>query len=573
MNVVPHEFLCPSGDPDIDCLNTVDQYSGEQIGLACQDGYCICATCFPPDHGDGCADPQSCRAELSYVIAPSSKYPDANPNCFAKGEKIFVDVMKTPAGFPVPIAIPITAVQFTAKWDTSCMVYQSHTVGVDFPFLIEERLDEVAGELFLAVGVDPFGGEGVAGIGHVAALAFTKASGCTNCSLDFCDEEFGKYGSYMADDAGWKVCSDTVASKEIHENDKLSLWVPDDMKVNVDCDAVTADVAWDSPWAASSCEDPGCDPQQALKCYEAELVCWGAQENGAPFPTEVVMGGGTMPQGVNSFYCVATSSICGDTLEMGWTVTVNEQTTLDVEVQLEPVILAEEMYRCINFELYADCVQEPLVFQEMLPFGTKWDHIGHFTGDLKIPASGQWACIAAIDQQHSLRAVADIVCADDGVYYAEFKGDPKFFGGNWLTQGNLDGWKKVGETENVIDIMDFGTFVQVYGTVPPPPNCETKHDGPHGDLNGDGIVDALDFAFIMRNFMQNSLDACCPDGIGSGTTGRSEVSVSELRQLGASEMIVADLNGDGLINVDDMAAFAQGFRPEQKKPRGSRLQR
>jgi hypothetical protein len=574
-----HGFLCPSGDPAEDCLDTIDQYTGEQLGIACDvnptDGllYCICSICYPPDHQElGCDDPQSCRANLNFEISPSSKWPDADPNCFAKSEKIFVDVIKTPGGVPVPIAVPITAVQFTVKWDPSCMVFQDWVPGMDFPFVIDYRLDEVAGELFMALGVDPFGGEGVPGEAHVAAMSFVKASGCTNCNLDFCDEEFGKYGTYMADDAGWKVCADTYPSKEIHENDKLTLKVPADMKVNVDCDAVTAMVEWDEPWATSSCFDPDCDPQQAPKCYEADLDCWGAQENGNPFPLDVVMGGGEMPLGVNSFWCITTSSVCGDTLQSGWTVTVNEMTSLDVEIQLEPVILAEEMYRCITFELYADCVQDPLVFQEMLPFGSKWDHIGHFTGDLKIPDTGQWVCIAAIDQQHSLRAVADIVCADDGVYYAEFKGDPKFFGGNWLTQGNLDGWKKVGETENVIDIMDFGTFVSLFGTTPPPPDCETKHDGPHGDLNGDGVVDHLDFAFIMRNYMQNSLDACCPDGIGSVTTGRSEVSVGELRQMGLSELIVADLNGDGLINTDDMAAFAQGFRPEQKKPRNSRLQ-
>jgi hypothetical protein len=429
--------------------------------------------------------------------------------------------------------------------------------------------------------VDPFGGEGPGGRAVLATVTFTKASGCTNCIFTFGDEKL--HATFLADMAGQPICADTKPSKEIHENDKLTLKVPDDVKVNVDCDAATAVVEWEKPWASSSCWYEGCDDQQD-KCYEVNVDCWGYGPDGQDF-THLANSGGELPQGLSVFGCSATSKVCGDSLDAGWTVTVNEYATLDVEVQLEPVIvdLKEPLVRCINFEVYADCVQDPVLVQAELPFGSKWDFIGHFSGEVKVPKGAHYVCITAMDQLHSLRAVADVVCADDGIYYAVFKGDPKHFGGNWLTGGNLDAWKKdnPNASHDVIDILDFGQFVANYlRPVNPNTSCEDKHgigDPPvgHADINGDGIVDGLDFAFIMRNFLQHSKGACCPyDGIGDVTVGRSEVSVRELGQMGMRDLGVADLNGDGLVNTDDMAAFLGGAGPVSPKtdrtPRGLR---
>ena len=41
----------------------------------------------------------------------------------------------------------------------------------------------------------------------------------------------------------------------------------------------------------------------------------------------------------------------------------------------------------------------------------------------------------------------------------------------------------------------------------------------------------------------------------------TEISVDELRQMGLGDLAVADLNGDGLVNAEDMDAFMQGARP------------
>jgi hypothetical protein len=345
----------------------------------------------------------------------------------------------------------------------------------------------------------------------------------------------------------------------VYDNGDVYLEVPDGEKVNVDCDAVTAVVEWDPPVAWAD-------------CYDAGLVCGGSHESGYVYPEAVAMGGGELPIGVSTFCCTATAAFCGHEKTECWTVEVNDQTSFDVTLQLSP-IMAGDVERCINFQLYADCVQAPFEFQQELFFGGLWDHVGHFTEIKKIPGSGQWFCVTAMDQQHSLRASAMLSCVD-GVYEAVFKGDP-FFGGNWLIQGNLDAWKKDNPlaSHDVIDILDFGQFVAMYGgQFDPDTTCEYKHLA-HGDINGDGTVDHLDFSFIEENFLAHSKNACCPEAAAT-TTGLTSVTVRELRQMGMGDLAVADLNSDGVVNSVDMTAFMNGVQPVRKAPirdAGSRL--
>jgi hypothetical protein len=248
-------------------------------------------------------------------------------------------------------------------------------------------------------------------------------------------------------------------------------------------------------------------------------------------------------------------------------VVVNERTTLDVTVQLSPIITGE-LDRCICFQLYSDCVQAPLEFCQTLHFGGLFDHVGHFTDDIKIPDAGQWFCITARDQLHTLRSSDFLECVD-GDYIAVFKGDP-FFGGNWLIGGNLDGWKKFNPnaSHNVIDILDFGQFVANFGAqVDPDSPCPTAVAA-HADINGDGVVNSLDYAFITRNFLAHSKNACCPGSAAAESlVGRTEISVRELRELDMGDLAVADLNGDGVVNTDDMAAFMAGQQPPVKNNR------
>jgi hypothetical protein len=299
---------------------------------------------------------------------------------------------------------------------------------------------------------------------------------------------------------------------------------------------------------------------------------------GACFPD--ALGGGNFPVG-NTNFCCHGANTCGNEVEHCWTVTVNDETTLDIEIQLSPTMVTKPgggITRCIKFEVFSNCVQAPLVFESDMVFGGLWNLIGHFTGGIKIPSQIQPACITARDQLHTLRSCYLFGAGDcdaDGALHATFKGDP-FFGGNWLIGGNLDGWKKdnPNASHDVIDILDFGQLVAEYqscygagcpdvGTGDTP--CGTE--GPNADINGDGFVDLLDYSFVSMNFLEDSKDCCCPGSASLGNTnGRTSITVEELKRTGMGDLSVADLNSDGTVDLADMAALMQGVRPQRQAP-------
>jgi hypothetical protein len=510
--------------------------------------------------------------QLEFAIVPSG---NSNANCFAQAEKVVVDVRFR------SVTVPATGGQFIVQYDPSCVTFNG-AAGVDpytFP-IIDPIVDAANGRIFMAVGVAP-GVPGVVGSATIARLSFIKLGSCTNCIFTFGGEN--PMNTYLVDNTGKPVNVLFKDSKEIHFNDQLRLDVPDSVKVNADCDTATAMVTWDAPTSSTSCEDPGCDPKKE-KCYSASAECVGSHpgKDGVMGTaddenmTALAMGGGEHPQGVTTYTCLADSNICGSNLSKSWTVTVNDTTTLHVEVELSPVIAARNLTRCIEFELFSGCTTPPTCWRQDLVFGGLFDLIGQFSEEKKIP-KGKWVCMTARDQLHSLASSSAVTCNADGTFSASFKGDP-FFGGNWLIQGNLDAWQKDNDkaSHNVIDILDFGTFLAQYGrSVNPNTPCTTSdcapnEPGAHADINSDGVVDSLDFAFVLMNFLTSSKDACCPDGVAGAPVGLTEVSVRDLRQWQMGDLTVADLNGDGVINMEDMNAFLAGQVPVKKAPKRER---
>jgi hypothetical protein len=292
----------------------------------------------------------------------------------------------------------------------------------------------------------------------------------------------------------------------------------------------------------------------------------------------VALNGGNIGIGISNFCCTATSDWCDKTEESCWTVEVNDRTSLDVKVALSPSSQAkpgDELERCIKFTLYPNTIQAPFHFEEVVEFGGLNEFIGKTKDVVKIPGHGRWDCISAWDQLHTLRSCylfGDDDCVD-GVLHAEFAGDPAF-GGNWLISGNLDGYKKNGDTPNgaslfVIDVVDYVSLVAEWGEDYGTGNTDCSTEGPHGDIDGDGLVGPTDFTFISMNFLASAKVCCGVTGLPAGA-GVTEISVKDLRLQGYTDAAEADLNGDGLVNVDDMNLFMQGERPTTKSGRGIR---
>jgi hypothetical protein len=522
---------------DVDCQNATGL-----TAPTCVSGFCECS--LVPD--------------LTVDITPSGK---ADDNCFDSGD----DGAKVTATVNVAAATaPVNGGQFLITYDPSCLQYNS-VVGVA-PYVDQvfgPVVDEAAGTIFTVVGVGFGVGDGPAGSASMLELSFTKIGDCNSCQI--CFDSNNPENTYLVDNTGQRIGVNPVCSKAVIANNEISIDVPGNVKINADCDQNYGTATWDAPAVSDS-------------CGTSTLSCTAEYQDGSDYSAQA-MNGGSFPIGATNVCCTASSDWCDKTAEDCWTVEVNDETTLDLKIGLSPTAQSkpgDELTRCIKFTLYTDAVQEPQYFEYDVTFGGLTDFVGRHKGTIKLPGTGDWDCITAWDQLHTLRSCYRFGADDcqDGVWHAEFTGDPTF-GGNWLIGGNLDGWKKNVDGSNpslyTIDILDYGTFASQwgadYGTGDTP--CGTA--GPNADISGDGVVDMDDYLFIDMNFL-SSVKECCGSSLlpAGADVGLTEITVRELRERGLSDLAAGDLNGDGVLNVDDINAFAQGARPQVKGARGVR---
>lgn len=331
-------------------------------------------------------------------------------------------------------------------------------------------------------------------------------------------------------------------------------------------------------------------------------------ETGAPWGAQQINNGGNFPAGTSEFCCTATDG-CGGADSKCWTLLVRNRTKMVVDLELARAVAAnpnDHVTRCIRFEVFQDCVQVPTTFDAPILFGGLLKLPSHANATVYIPGSVKPVCISARDPWHSLRScyvVGPQDCDFQGVQYATFEGDP-FFQGNWLVGGNLDGWRPNTKLCNggtldgnicgsdfdcpggfcdnstlasidVIDIVDQGALIGEWLTtynsdgdalVDGNMTCAPFNEN-HADINGDGIVDLLDFSFVAMNFLDSSKDCCCPGSLAATTIPRLEITVEEARRMHRRDLVAADVNGDGLINQADIAAVLRGERPTGKRSR------
>ena len=84
-----------------------------------------------------------------------------------------------------------------------------------------------------------------------------------------------------------------------------------------------------------------------------------------------------------------------------------------------------------------------------------------------------------------------------------------------------------------------------------------------GDANADGAVDALDYSFIVENFLEASKDACCP---GSGATQSTDTPITSITVKGRTRKIYT--SGDVL---ETLAVLSAGTKVIVKYKSGRRF--
>lgn len=486
---------------------------------------CAAGSCVP-----GAPDPL-CTPTLDLVADPSTL---PVTSCYALGDLITVRIEMGPS---TPL---IVGGQFFLEYDPTTLTFISMDTG-DPPFTLPilEFVDVANGTIDYAVGV-PAADPGTNLATTMAVITFQADAEC-DTFLRFRDHE---PPTLLSDDEGiprFPILGDLPPTKI--DASAPVLTCPSGFVVNADAGDLTAFVTWPAVTAVDSCDG------------DLPVTCTSA-------PTAGLENGGVFPPGITTISCDVTNS-CGIQSACAFNVEVTSVSDIIVDIELSPTIVAGPLIRCITFELWR-CGFPPVSVSQEFEFGGLAQPPGRAVDQPFLIPAGAWECITARDVLHTLRSTAVDFTDDGTTFSASFIGDPEL-GGHWLTGGNLN-------DSEFVDILDFALYNAAFGATFADTDCSVP--APHADINGDSVVNVFDFSFIQLNFLDASQPNCCgtAGGIGSWPYENdgpiTEISVQELRRMGLGHLAGADLNGDGLVNVEDMSIFTQPDNPRDTAEAG-----
>jgi hypothetical protein len=519
-------------------------------GLGCTVDECFNGACRNVDVGDlniPCTDDGDCPGDsvcadnvcvcgsaLELVPSPGS-LPEAG--CYAVGDIITVRVE---LAF-VSSNTPIVGAQFFLAYDATTLDFISidpgQTIDPTSPFALElnKQIDEMAGTIDYLVGLD-LGEQGTTSAATLAVAQFEVIAECEPFIIFRPSGPNGEPNRLSASGGVEVLPGDLIDLPFLSSTDSVPVisGCPSNTTVGSDPGELTAVVTWAAPTAIDDCE--GATP---VEC--------------------VPPSGSAFNPGTTSVTCNATNS-CGLTGSCGFTVTV-EPPTIFADIELSSNIVTGPITRCIVFDVW-DCDAPPGPGQH----ATVQQNVTFVSGlatNVEIPIpGGNWTCLTARDPLHTLRSTAvDFTTSDNVTYDASFVGS-RTSGGHWLLGGNLNG-------DNFIDILDFGMFMDEFFS-PASPNTPCGTVGPDANFNGDNVVDLVDFVFIQVNSFKASEPECCPAAVAAASTLEEgpirSISLMDLQRRGLFHLAIADLNNDGVLDEQDIAAFLNGARPNNPAP-------
>jgi len=446
--------------------------------------------------------------KVRYEISPPPGIRLAGPreagvtSCFSVGNDVFFDVYVDSPPFAV------AAGQFAVEYDRTVLDFQGILPG-DSPYTLipVAIVDEAAGTLFWVSSVTG-GGTGSSSSSRMARLHFRAIQDDCNGDLQVA---FDPMEEPIVIAAGSGSSTTLPLSNPlpvtIDSSGPVFQGVPASQTIPADAGGTCRGTLTLTTPTAS---DP-CTATVPVTFTRSD----GAATLNAPWPC-----------GSTTVTWRATDA-CGRTSTATTTVTVTQTNLVQLAVSYEPiagVAYAPSMTRCIDLRMGSGAtVSQVLTFVN-----------GSATATFEVPF-GTYTCATVDDRLHSLVSRTNVT-----VQGTRWRVDA--IGGDALRNGDLD-------NDNLVNVVDWSIYVVREGmSMPVNTNCATT--GFHPDFDGSGTVTSSDGLFITTNFLFNGDSPC-------GTAGSTQpplmrIPIDELAAIMGPDAALADLNGDGMVDVQDI---------------------
>jgi HYR domain len=260
--------------------------------------------------------------------------------------------------------------------------------------------------------------------------------------------------------------------------------------------------------------------------------------DGALAVTETgIPAGSVFPIGATTVSWSATDSV-GNSTTVTRTVTVQNHQLLDVAVELPGFGIAP-MTRALRVSAGGVVRVGTVTLSESVQIpgtGAVVAVRGVATG-VEVPVTASLGCVAAKDPVHSVSSASP--SSVSGVRWRS---------SHVLHQGDSN-------DDEMVEIVDYALWMLDLAS----PVSQSARS----NFNGDAHVNNGDFGYVSLNFFR--VGQSC-SGALDGARPRDRITVKDLRRMGLGHLSVADLNGDGWVDLRDIQMHMQGGAMSPAQP-------
>ena len=385
----------------------------------------------------------------------------------------------------------VVAGQMLLTWDVSKLSFAAVLPG-DAPYTTAYALNQQAGTIMILASTTAGGTGTTAASVVVSRIQFTVMGGsCSGTGNEVGFFTFGPMVTEFTDGYGGATLPTLLNSAGFVVDDGAPVLsnVPANVPVQAEAGMGSfANVALTPPTVTDACA-PG-------------LTVSSSRSDGEPL-------GEKFPVGTTTVTWSATDP-CANTTTATTLVTVYNANTATFAVSYSGGYPASSS-RNFALDIHGDNGNNARSTSAMFAAGTASFSIT----DLAIAT---YDCVSIRDIGHSLRR--RVAMSDAGTDWSATA---------TLIAGDLNG-------NDVIDVVDWGMYIV---------------GNSNADLDGNGVINSYDGAIIITNFGKQS-DAVCGGALMGPPEPISAISVAELVDRGLTDLIGADLNNDGWLDMEDV---------------------